>query len=353
MASTTLPADLDVTRYSSLLARETFSKTLFAKLSGPTIESPIVRHMDLEKGAGDTIQHGLRIATRAAGRIGDDQLKEFEAAMTFYGQSFVIQQMRQGHEFRGMAQQRTVYELWDEAKASLSDWWGWMLDASFLAYGSGYVGTVAGNAECISTGWGNALGHVNAVTAPDAAHVETTGAVITLSDIDTCVEMAKTTNPRIFPVNIDGGKYFVLILHPYSAYNLRTEIAAATYNNRVNWMDIQQQVGPQGKSNPIFTGAMGVYNNVVIHESEFVPRAASLTYNLFMGQSAISFAMGNAHKNARGSSNKGQFFSWRERLDDYDNIMGIGTSAIWGMQANIYNSARLGTISLTTTCVAH
>jgi hypothetical protein len=116
---------------------------------------------------------------------------------------------------------------------------------------------------------------------------------------------------------------------------------------------IQEYVGPKTAKNPIFTGALGIYNGVILYESEFIPRASATTYNVFLGRSAMSFAMGNAHKNHRGAGKKGQFFSWRERLDDYDNIMGIGTAAIWGMQANIYNGARLGTITLDTNCAAH
>ena len=95
-------------------------------------------------------------------------------------------------------------------------------------------------------------------------------------------------------------------------------------------------------------------NGVIVHESEFIPRASSATYNVLLGANAGSFAMGNAYPKARRSgSMKGSFFSWAERDDDYGNIMGVSAGSIFGMQAKIFDDKRLGTVTLDTECVDH
>jgi len=341
---------LAVRRYSDQLAREVFEKTFFRRFCGTTGNQPIQVYNDLEKGAGETIRHALRVADRTAGVSGDDQMSDFESAMVFYYQDLKINQLRQAHEFRGMAQQRSVIDLRAEARDSLSSWWAWVLDAMMFANLSGYVGTVAENAECITAVTDGTTGHAgNAITAPDAAHLEVSGGVMTLDDIDKIVEIAKTVNPRVMPCNVDGKNYYVLVVHPYSMYNIRNQTTAV-----VGWADIQQHAGPRGKLNPIFSGASFVHNGVIVHESEFIPRAATATYNVLLGANAGAFAMGNAYPKARRSGSlKGSFFSWNERNDDYGNIMGVSAGAIFGMQAKIFNSARLGTVTLDTECVDH
>jgi N4-gp56 family major capsid protein len=357
MASTEFAtgSSLAVTRYSDQLAREVFEKTFFRRFCGTTGNQPIQVYNDLEKGAGDTIRHALRVADRSDGVSGDDQLSEFEAAMVFYYQDLVVNQLRQAHEFRGMAQQRTVIELRKEARESLSSWWAWCLDSMMFAYLSGYVGTVAENAECITGITNGTTGHAgNAITAPDAAHLEVSGAIMTLDDIDKLVEIAKTVNPRVVPCNVDGKKYYVLVIHPYSMFNLRNQLSGAGSGVINSMYDIQLAAGDKGLKNPLFSGASFVHNGVIVHESEFIPRAATATYNVLLGANAGAFAMGNAYPKARRSGSlKGSFFSWNERDDDYGNIMGVSAGAIFGMQAKIFNSKRLGTITLDTQCIAH
>ena len=77
--------------------------------------------------------------------------------------------------------------------------------------------------------------------------------------------LAITIYPRISPIIEEGKPKYVAVLHPYSINQLRTETGEA------GWNLIQGRSGIRGPQNPIYTGAMGEYNGIVIHESEYIP----------------------------------------------------------------------------------
>ena len=345
MASTEFAKDSAqaVQIWSKQLTRETLSKMFFKRFVGTSQNSIIRFHRDLVRGPGELIKHDLRIDDRSPGREGDAQLRGFETALTFYQDSLYINQLRKAHEFRGMSQQRTVHDLRAEARDSLSSWWARMFDSTMFAYLAGTAGLVANNPECMLNYFPGGSFAGNSLRAPDSDHVYDPSATQTLAVIDVAVEIAKTVNPRVEPVNIEGQNYYVYVMHPYSVTNLRTSLSTTA----VSWTTIQQHAGPRGSKNPIFTGALGVYNGVILYESEFIPRDAATpyTHNLLLGANAGSFALGNAW--GAGTSSPGMF-KWTEDMWDYDNIKGVGSSAIFGIQANQWNSDRHGCVVVQT-----
>jgi N4-gp56 family major capsid protein len=88
--------------------------------------------------------------------------------------------------------------------------------------------------------------------------------VFDLTLIDKAVEAAKTANPRIRPIKIDGTNHYVMYLHPYQVTDLRINTSTG------QWLDIQKAAGRRSNDNPIFSGALGVYNNVILREAEHV-----------------------------------------------------------------------------------
>jgi len=338
----------NVLRWSQQLTRETLDKTFFKRFAGTKKDSIIRVHTDLVKDAGDTIKHDLRTQDRTDGRHGDSELSGFETALTFYQDSLKIDQLRKAHESRGMSRQRTVHDLRAEARESLSTWWAWVFDSLMFAYLSGYVGTVAANPECCLEVYGSGGFAGNTVRAPDAAHKYDPSATQILAHIDGAKEKAKTVNPRVEPTMVGGKPYYVYVMHPYSATKLRTTVSASA----VNWSTVQQEVGPRDASNPIFTGALGIYNGVVLHESEFIPRVGATPYtkNVFLGANAGAFALGNSR--GGGTSTPGMF-KWTEETRDHGNVQSIGSSCIFGIQGNQFNSARHGVIVVETDDVAN
>lgn len=163
--------------------------------------------------------------------------------------------------------------------------------------------------------------------------------------IDQAVEKAKTLGPPIRPVRYQGGEYFVLFLHPFQIYDMKTDADTG----RVTWYDSQRariQGGQADDSNPIFSGALGVYNGVVLHEATRVPSVTANTRRaVFAGAQAGVMAFGREHGPNR--------MSWVEELFDFQNQLGVAAGCIAGLKKSVYNSADFATFVLSTYAVKH
>lgn len=333
-----------VKRWSNELAFETFGEMWFKKLIGRGPNSCVQMVPDLESMAGDEVKYDLLIQDRSDGVQGDAELEGFETELTLYQDSVKIDQLRHGHAWRKMSQQRTVHNMRTLSKQSLAKWYAWKYDTMLMAY---LAGTAGGDLENAAGTIGASGFAGNALRTPDSDHAVTRAGTFTLQMIDVCVSRAKTLNPRMRPIKVDGQEKFLLILHPYAAYSLRTETGERA------WQLIHARVAEGGSKNPIYTGALGEYNGVVIHESEFVPRASSATtaqntYNLFLGAQAGVFAMGNAYdKEDSGKMEGGSYFSWNEEYKDYKNRKGVGVASTFGIQKCQFNGVDFGVLRVT------
>lgn len=63
------------------------------------------------------------------------------------------------------------------------------------------------------------------------------------------------------PINIMGQKHFVLVIHDYNGYDLTQD---------PKWEEYQKYAFPRGKDHPLFTGALGMVHNVIIHTHESI-----------------------------------------------------------------------------------
>jgi len=140
---------------------------------------------------------------------------------------------------------------------------------------------------------------------------------------------------------VGGSPKYVCFLHPYQVYSLRTDATA----NRVTWYDAQKALVSGGeKSNGIFTGALGEYNGVVLHESTRIPLAPNTTTvrrAVFCGAQAAAIAYG------RETPGDGRM-NWTEELFDYGNQLGVSGGLIWGIKKSRFNSIDFSTIALPT-----
>ena len=118
------------------------------------------------------------------------------------------------------------------------------------------------------------------------------------------------------PIRIDGRETYVMVIDPYQARDLRRD---------PKWLEAQQHANVRGEKNPIFSGAMGVYEGVVIHECLRVPRTetgsggAPVGHALFLGAQACIMAEGEAPR-------------WDEKNFDYENQYGVAISRMFGLK---------------------
>jgi N4-gp56 family major capsid protein len=143
-------------------------------------------------------------------------------------------------------------------------------------------------------------------------------------------------------LRVNGQLKYVMFIHPNQTRMLRTNNAA----NSVTWFDIQRaRVEGGDKDNPIFNGALGEYNGVILHESTRIPAPTASGNNNFYravlcGAQSACFATGRR--------DKGTQIKWVEELFDYENQLGVSASMIWGVKKAVYNSIDFSTIVVQT-----
>lgn len=336
---------LAVKLWSKKLFHEALKQTWASKFMGKNSNSLCQIASEAEKQAGDRIRIGLRMQMTGAGVSGDGTLEGNEEALQFYSDNVLLDQLRHAVRSEGkMSEQRIPYSIREEARMGLTDWWADRIDTAFF----NQLGGNTGQTDLRYTG-------SNATVAPDSAHIvypdgDTTEADVassgassqmSLTWIDYAVEKAKTSTPVIRPIKIMGEDKFVMFLHPYQVTDLRTA------TNTGQWLDIQKAAmqGGQISKNPIYTGALGEHNGVILHESTRVPSVTANVYRaIFAGAQAGCIAYGQDAANGRTS--------WNEELFDYKNQLGVSAGMIWGMKKTVFNSADFSTLIVPTYAVA-
>ena len=343
---------LAVKLFSKKLAHEALKETFIFKFIGDDENSVIQVKEETGKSAGDKITHGLRMQLSGDGVSGDGTLEGNEEALTTYSDSVLIDQLRHAVRSAGkMTEQRIPWSIREEARMGLSDWFAARMDTAFFNQVGGntpqsdlrYTGSNATVAPSTNN-WIFAGG-----ATAEASISATTTMKFSLTLIDVCVEKAKTLSPMIRPIKLKGEDYYVMFLHPYQVTDLRIASAAAG-----SWYDIQKAAitGGQVTGNPIFTGALGMYNNVVLHTATRVPSIPSGTLSTQTTVYRSVFCGAQSACIAYGRDQGAQRFSWVEELFDYGNQLGVSAGTIWGLKKMQFNSQDFGTIVASTYAVA-
>lgn len=349
-----------VKKYSAFLAVDTAKKSYFNRKFmgvGPESSMPIQMLPQLENDAGDLITFDLSLQLKQQPIEGDDTQEGTEEALKFYTDQVYIDQARGGVNTGGrMTRKRTIHKLRVLARKRQSEWWSRVFDELYFMYLSGARGVGGGFVFPVGyTGRAN-----NAFTAPDAAHLMYGGAATSkttvastdkasLTLIDKAVSRAKMMGggteetPQIQPVMIDGEEHYVTVFNPWQEYDTRTSATAG------QWLDIQKAAaGAEGRNNPIFKGALGMYNGVVLHEHKNVIRFTDYGAGSNVAAARALFLGEQAAVCAFGSPGTGHRFDWHEESRDNGNQAVISTSAIFGLKKTTFNGKDFGVIALDT-----
>lgn len=331
---------LAVKLWARKLFVEALKTTWFNKLMGRNSGALVQVMPETSKQAGDTVTFGLRMQLSGDGVQGDATLEGNEEALTTYSDSLVINQLRHAVISGGrMSEQRVPFSVREEARAALTDWWADRLDWGLMNQLAGY--TPRGDTKYTGNNVVNAptntilaASSTNQTPANEAALDAST--VFDLAMIDKAVARAKTMDPAFRPVRVGGNEYFVGIIHPFQTYQLRRNAGD------MQWADIQKAAlaGGAGEKSPIFTGALGIYNGVVLHESSRIPAGvtagnapiANVKRAVFCGAQAAVVAFGR-------DQGAPETFSWAEELFDYGNKLGVGVGGVLGVKKTRFNGA--------------
>ncbi len=251
---------------------------------------PVVRKDELTKMAGDTI-HIITISNLTGnGVTGETTLTGSEEKLGVGELQITISRIRHAIRFTRDAVQRSLVDVRTAAKGRLAYWLADKMDNAMF--------TIA------------TTGNTYNVYANDATSVATLGTndYMTLKVISRA--KVKLVANKALPIRTErGNKYYALVMHQYDEYNLK--------ETDTSYKTLIESAEKRGETNPLFTGALGIYNGMILFSSLNVPNSANKSKNVAFGGEAF----------ARGY---GQYPDWVEEWFDYKNKLGISTSVVYG-----------------------
>lgn len=351
--------------WSFKLAREALKKTYAKRFMGKDSNSMIYIKNETNKSPGDRIRCTLRMQLTGRGIQGDAQLEGEEESLTTFTDDFIINQLRHAVRSEGkMTEQRIPFSIREEAMTGLADWWADKWDTWMFNQLCGYRPAQVVPGDTIDTGNNDIAAPSRQVfplaVSNDQGLTSPTDHRFSLVLIDKAVERAKVTTtgavpPPLRPIMVDGKPYFVAFLHPYQVTDLRT-ITSTTTAYPVLWYDLNRSriQGGEKSSNPIFSGALGEYNGVILHESTRVTQGANsgtdaaittVRRAVLCGAQAAICGFGQGHDQSS--------YDWFEQLFDYGNKLGVKAGCIGGLKKSRYNSQDFGAIVMSSYAVQH
>lgn len=278
----------------------------FAKFTGTSSDSIIQLKTELQKNKGDKIWIRLLLKLKTNPIMGDNMLEGHEDDLTYTDFGVTIDQARWAVRSTGeMEEQKSDAPMYTDAKNALQtrieEWLDELIFTKLTATPTPNRVLYAG-------------GRTSAATITTADKFDT-------SIIGKAKRMAQMADPIIRPVKINGGNYYVMVIDPYQARDLKED---------EKWFNAQKDANIRGEKNPIFTGALGMWDKVIVHEAESCPRTTdgadggTVGHALFLGPQAAVFA-------------RAQSPQWREDTFDYQNQWGVAIRQIMGIEKTKYN----------------
>lgn len=345
---------LAVKLWSKNLDKSIRESTALAPLMGEGPNSIIQIKSELKKGTGDRVTFGLRTKFSGEG-IGETETAEGNGeAMTTYSDSLTIGEL--GHVVAAKSEntidaQRVPFDIRAELKDGLTDWWNERMSVAFFNHVCGntaqtntkYTGLVATTANT-STRRIIAGGQANdqSLTAND---------IFTLDLLDKAKELATVGDNPLRPINVKGSKKFVAYLHPYQVTSLRTNSSTG------QWQDIQKaaMMGGQVADNPIYTGALGEYNDIVLRVSQDVTlgcNSSTATTAVANTRRAVLLGAQAAVVGYGTGSYGGDRYRWNEELLDHKRKLEVSAWSIMGLKKVVFNSIDFGVVTISSYAAA-
>lgn len=316
-------------------ADDYFAKTLdqlsFKPYMGTDASAVIHMKEDLVKKKGDALTFNLLGALEGEGVSGDSVLEGSEEELPAYSQQVVLNQFRNAVRDEGsLSSQRYPFEIRDAFRPALLNWQQQFVERKIIAAlqsidGVLYSAATAGQRNTWNANnsdrvlYGALESNYNATHATALANVDASGDQLSCDMITLAKTLAKTCDPLIRPIRMENGEeVFVLFASPKATRGLKASS---------DWKSANRDGMPRGSGNPIFTGALGMWDGVVIVECQKVPLIASagassidVAHNFLCGAQALLWAQGGIG---------GDRLKVVEKSFDYENQVGVAISSMW------------------------
>lgn len=312
-----IPANLVPKVWAKKVWHEGVKDSYFDKFTATDGSNVVHKNKDLENVKGDSVVFGLMMNLTGSGVEGNRQkLAGAEDTLNIYDFTVNTKLVRNAVSRYEADDQRTQYDMLKEIKIALKQWLSDWLDdrlISRLSYNPS-------NGEAL---YASAAGTQSSITANDK---------LTTTIISRAKRKAMMHAPKVQPIKVDGMDKYIMLVHPWAARDLKDD---------PKWLAAQQNANIRGSKNPIFTGALGEYDGVILYEYERVQTgnigasSANVCQNLLLGKQAACFAVSRPAKHI-------------EQTDDYGNIAGNGIAFYGAVEKTNFNGKDYGVINVMT-----
>jgi conserved hypothetical genomic island protein len=312
-----IPANLVPKVWAKKVWHEGVKDSYFDKFTATDGSNVVHKNKDLENVKGDSVVFGLMMNLTGSGVEGNRQkLAGAEDTLNIYDFTVNTKLVRNAVSRYEADDQRTQYDMLKEIKIALKQWLSDWLDdrlISRLSYNPS-------NGEVL---YASAAGTQSSITANDK---------LTTTIISRAKRKAMMHAPKVQPIKVDGMDKYIMLVHPWAARDLKDD---------PKWLAAQQNANVRGSKNPIFTGALGEYDGVILYEYERVQTgnigasSANVCQNLLLGKQAACFAVSRPAKHI-------------EQTDDYGNIAGNGIAFYGAVEKTQFNNKDYGVINVLT-----
>jgi len=275
-------------------ARELFKVLLptveFNELIGTDSNAIVQQKTELTKGEGDQITFGIRLPLVGEGVVGDDTVEGNEEKLRFRNFKATIAELNHAVDTGGkMEEQRVPYNLMQEGKDGLQEWWADKLsNYMFANLCSDTTYKIAGKVFANTIVAPSALTHVKVNGIAEASM--TSADVLDLTFLDKLKQIAEnpsgTNKFKMRKVTKGGKGYYRVLLNNYVFDQLKSNMNAGQFG------DLQRAAQKLGDSITEFE-----YNGMMVSKSERVrkaPGTANVYRNILLAPQAAVLAWGGA-----------------------------------------------------------
>lgn len=250
-------------------ARELFSVVLpsieFNSVVGSDSSSVIQMKKELGKGEGDEVIFGIRLPLTGAGTVGDNTVEGTEEKLRFRNFRCTIEELNHAVDTGGkMEEQRVPYNLMQEGKDALQEWWAAKLsDYVINLLFSNSKHKIAGQIFGQEIDEPSTYRHVIIDSVANEASLTSANSV-SLGFLDKLKQKAEIPTAqnqyKIRPIMIGGKPHYRVFMHNYTFEELRQN------TNVGEWGDLLRQAQKlQLPETEI------VYNGMIISKTERAP----------------------------------------------------------------------------------
>lgn len=285
----------------------------------PGSTMPVIRKDDLMKGAGDTVKIDIVLALTGTGLTGDVVATEGnEEKLKLRQMSVPVDKVSHAVRWTELSQVLITHDLRVTAQNQLAKWLAGKLDTDIFNEMSGNGTSVIPTLNKWFSG---------TATTRNTIADSNAGGRLTLATMTELKAYAQT-ELKIEPLRLENGEeMFGLIAHPYAIMQLKRD--------DTSWAQAQRDARERGLTNPLFTGAVGMWDGIAIYSSQRVPRSLNVgtpiqvADNIFFGAQAVSRAYA-------------QYPTWVEEFFSYGEEIGIATRVVKGERVNIFDLTAAG-----------